>query len=328
MFKRVLLLCTILMLALSLGTSVYFAGKAREAHQPIERKPVDHRPEHHLVFISQEMGSPFWREMERGARAAAEGHDVVIEFRSPVQPNYKEHVSLIEMAVASQVDGIITQGLTDQGFAPAINHALDRGIQVITVDSDVMDSKRFAYVGTHHYRAGYRVGQEMVRAMGEEGKVGIILSSKEENNMIQRMEGFQDAIRSYPGIQVVAVEESNASLRQASEKAAKIFNTHPDVKGLFGISPPDAPGLVEVAEERGKTGEVVIMGFGDLPQTFRLVEEGKLTGVVVQQPYEIGYRSVESMMALLKGKQPSRELYIPFEWRTSQPLQGSEGEKR
>ncbi|MFC4077013.1 sugar-binding protein [Salinithrix halophila] len=323
MVRRGLLVLTVTMLAVSLGFAVYFSQEAIQADKPQDRKPIHHHPEFHLVFISQEMGSLYWKEVEKGARAAAADHDVVIEFEAPARPNIEEHVGLIERAVASQVDGIITQGLTDQDFTPVINKAVDRGIQVLTVDSDIKGSKRYAYVGTDNYRAGYLAGEKMAEAMGGEGDVGIVTSSEKVNNMKQRIEGFKDAVRQHSKIRIVAVEETHL-LKKTSQKAGEIFNAHPDVKGFFGTSASDASGLVEVADERGKIGEVVIMAFDDLPQTLRYLEEGKLEVVVVQQPYEMGYRSVTSMLALLKGKQPNRDMHTSVRLQTSDDLRKKE----
>ncbi|WP_185956069.1 sugar-binding protein [Melghirimyces algeriensis] len=319
-----LLISSIGALILSLYFSVYFAWQSFQYGGPIERKAAKKDYKYHVVFISQEKGSEYWKQVKRGAKDAAAEYDVVVEFKAPLQPNIDEHVDLIEMASASKVDGIITQGLTEEAFTPVINQAVDHGIQVITMDSDVKHSKRYAYIGTDNYRAGFLAGQRMVRELGGKGEVGVVTGSRRANNMIQRVEGFREAIRQHEKMRIVTVKESNISLVQASQKTKEIFNQYPDVDGLFGTSASDVIGMVEESESRGKMNDVVIIGFDQLPQTLKYLKEGKIEATITQEPYQIGYQSVQSMMALLQGKPMERRIYTPVKVLDRENMQAEE----
>ncbi|MFK4997425.1 substrate-binding domain-containing protein [Bacillus sp. N9] len=97
---------------------------------------------------------------------------------------------MIEMAVAAKVDGILTQGLTNREFKPAIDRAVNQGIPVITFDTDLEDSKRLSYIGTDNYEAGYKVGEALIQDTKGQANVGIITGLLYSNNLVLRVQGF------------------------------------------------------------------------------------------------------------------------------------------
>lgn len=298
--KALWALCALVSCVAVAGVIALAVGVLRD--DPVPRATVLPAPRFHIVLIAQERGNPYWQKVQAGAEAAARERNAFIEVRGPVQTDIEEHVKLLDMAIASRVDGIITQALTEKAFAPVINKAREKGIPVITIDTDAPATKRLAYVGSDNYRAGVQAGQALIRATGGKATVGVITGSFEAENMIQRLKGFRDAVKHAPGIRVVAVESSNISRIYAAERAERMLKDHPDLTALVGTSALDGLGIAEVLEKRGLAGRVTVIAFDDLAETLAYIEKGVITATVVQAPYAMGYRSVHLLVDALEGK--------------------------
>jgi ribose transport system substrate-binding protein len=284
----------------SLIPTVYYAYKILSLEETVMQNRPEREPTYHFVLIAQDIENPYWKMILQGAEEAARKNNVAIEFIGPVEADMKEHISLIEKAVASKVDGILTQGLDEETFQPVIDKAIKRGIPVITVDTDARTSKRLTYIGTDNYMAGYKAGLSIAKATGGKANIGIITGSFEASNMIERIRGFQDAIRENPGMRVVAVESSNISRVRAMEKTIALLNNHPEITALFGASALDGMAMAQVVSNRGRK-DIYILSFDDLPETIEWMRKGVIAATVVQEPYRMGHDSVLQMIKAIQG---------------------------
>lgn len=284
------------------GTLAVFYGYKVVTHRlPVEtNKQVKYR--YHFVLVPEELDNEYWRVVEQGAKAAAKKYNVLLEYVGPKQANIDDHLKTIEMSAASKVDGIMTQGLSDQQFTPLINRVVEKGIPVITVDTDTENSKRLAYIGTDNYYSGYLAGKQLIADTKGSANVAIITGSFYSNHQQQRVKGFEDAVKSEKGIKIVDEEESNISRVRAAEKAYQILQKHPEVSAFFGTSALDGIGIAQVVEKYKKKGQIYIIGFDTLPETYDYMSSGTIQATVVQEPYQMGYGAVKMMIDLIEGK--------------------------
>jgi len=265
-------------------------------------KPVQEEMKPKIVLISHVYGNPYWTQVRLGAEKAAMERGVIIDFQGPDNASIEESIRLIKMAYAAKVSGIITYVQHEAYYKDIINKVIEEGIPLITIDSDAENSKRLAYVGTDNVEAGRVGGREMVRQIGTEGKVAIIMGGKDVKNQIERVEGFKSYINNNSNIAIVAVESSDSYLLEAELAAKKILNQHPDIKGLFCTSALDGVGASKAVKSLGLAGKVKIVCFDDLPETLDGIEDGLITSTVVQKPFHMGYEAVNIIVDNIEGK--------------------------
>lgn len=263
----------------------------------------------HLVMISQEMDNPYWRQIEHGAKVAAEKNDIWLEYMGPIIADPNEQIAMIEMAIVSKIDGILTQGLNDDKFTPIINKAIEMNIPVITVDSDTPGSNRITYVGTDNYSAGLMAGKELIKLTGGKANVGIITGLFQAANLSERVRGFMDAVKDEEGIRILDMKESRIDRVGAATAAYKLAHAYPELDALVATSALDGIGYVQMRKEAienqdpiiGADREIRVVAFDDLKETLDYMKEGYIDSTIVQQPYQMGYESVELMLEHLSG---------------------------
>jgi ribose transport system substrate-binding protein len=291
----------LLFFIVSCSFSIFYGYKVVTHELPKEKK-MQGNYTYHFVLVPEELDNEYWRVVERGAMDAAKNYGVMLEYVGPKQANIDDHLKTIEMSAASKVDGIMTQGLSDNQFTPLINRVVASGIPVITVDTDTANSKRIAYIGTDNYYSGYLAGKALIADTNGKANVAIITGSFYANHQQQRVQGFQDAVKEEKGIHIIDVVESEISRVRAAEKAYQILQDHPEVNAFYGTSALDGIGIAQVVDKFYKPGRVYIIGFDTLPETLDYIRKGTIKATVVQEPYQMGYEAVKMMIDLIKGK--------------------------
>jgi len=265
-------------------------------------KPVEEEIKPKIVLISHVYSNPYWKQVRAGAEKAAKERGVIIDFQGPDTASVEEGIRFIKMAYAAKVSGIIAYVQDETQYNDVINKVIDGGIPLVTIDSDAENSKRLAYVGTDNVEAGRVGGREVIRQIGTEGKVAIIMGGKTVKNQVERVKGFKSYIDKNSNIVIAAIESSDSYLLEAELAAKKILNQHPDVKALFCTSALDGLGAAKAVKSLGLVGKVKIICFDDLPETLDNIEKGIITSTVVQQPYLMGYKAVHIIMDNIEGK--------------------------
>ncbi len=301
----------ITVLFISLILTYHFFKETLHIKTNMNNNHVMEQIDKHFVLIIQELENPYLQELYAGAHAAANNNGAIIEYWGTKQTNIDDHIKLIEMAIAAKVDGILTQGLT-QEFAPAINKAREHGIPVILVDSNLENNDTLTYVGTDNYQAGYELGLTVLNETSGKTKIGIVNGNLININLKERVQGFLDAIQTDERIEIVAVENSGLSRIQGAEKTYQMLKNYPDISIMFGTSALDSFGIAEGIKKAKPSSNVNVYAFDVLEETVDLLKTGEIHTVLKQEPYQMGYTGVYLLMDLIQGKEIEKNIYTPI----------------
>jgi ribose transport system substrate-binding protein len=256
-----------------------------------------------IILISHVYSNPYWQYVKSGAEKAAKERGAVIEFQGPDNASVDEGIKFINMAYAAKVSGIITYVQDQARYKSVIDKVVTGGIPIVTVDSDAESSKRLAYVGTDNVTAGSVGAKEMIKQVGTDGDVGIIMGGRNVKNQIERVNGFTDYIKSNSKLVISDIESSDSYLLEAELAAKKIMMNNSNIKAIFCTSALDGQGAAKALISMGATERVKIISFDDLPETMEYIQNGIIASTIVQNPYAMGYKSVNIIMDIMQGKE-------------------------
>ena len=208
----------ITLLILFCSSNLYFLYLLRD--KKVVREPI--KPK--IVLISHIKTNPYWGYIREGAERAAKERGAIIEFLGPTTASTEDGLKLFEMATSAKVSGIITYVQEEGKYKKKINSAMEKGIPVVTIDSDEEDSNRIAYVGTDNVLAGQVAGEEMIKQIGKDGNVAIVIGGKDVKNQKERVEGFTNYLTSNSNLKIVDQDSSDAMLLEAEIITRKILN--------------------------------------------------------------------------------------------------------
>ncbi|MCR6105895.1 sugar-binding protein [Salipaludibacillus agaradhaerens] len=287
----------------ALGFSLYFYNHVQEYDEKItDMKAFESPlPKYHIVLIGEEKDHDYWRLVGEGAKEAEVIYDTFVEYEGPKRSNPEEQQKLLDMAIQSNVDGIIVQAL-NENFKVLINEAVNKGIPVVTIDTDAPDSMRETYIGTDNYLAGQLAGEALLEDTSGEVNVGVVTGSFQNKHHQLRVEGFKDVIKKEDRVNVVAIEESNILRVESEDKAYQLLNDHKNITAFYGTSSYDGIGIVAAAKSLDRLEDLYVIGFDTLDENIELLKNEELNVVIGQQPFQMGYNSIGIILDIIKGK--------------------------
>ncbi len=280
-----LLLCVLMVAALFAGCAKEEApAPAADTGAAVPAASVD---ETYCVIMS--LGQlEFFDALKAGVCDAANEIGAKWYFAGPQELVPDQIVQAIDQAVANKVTGIILHGQTEE-TADAINNAIDKGVPVICVNTDI-PSKRLSFIGCNPYNAGVGQAEELLRLL--DGKTGTVLISSAlavaQPSAIANLEGARSVLDAVDGIKVIEVDDT-ADANVAATNIGAALQANPDTVGIIGQQAYTAVGAATAVREAGKQGEVIIVGRDRDAATLDLIKNGEVASSFAQNSYVEGY---------------------------------------
>jgi len=208
-----------------------------------------------IAIVPKALTGEYWVRCQRGAQAAAKQFGVELLFVGPsAETEVDKQIDIVENLLTRGVDAIGISPCDGKALVPTIDRAIEKGVPVITVDSDAPKSKRLSYIGTDNEKAGELAGQQLAKLMGGKGKVLIINGVPGAENLMQRIKGFKRAIAKFPQIRIVSEQACQSDQTLALNIAENALTAHPDLGGIFGVNARRA-GRGAGGQSGGESGE-------------------------------------------------------------------------
>jgi ribose transport system substrate-binding protein len=244
---------------------------------------------------------PYWEVVKKGAEDAGEELDIKVTVFMPQKEDIPQQIETIETWISMGFKGIAVAPSDPEALVAPVNLAMEKGIPAITIDTDSPNSNRMCYIGTDNYTAGKVAGEKMAEILNGEGKVAIATGSLTAMNSLERMKGFEDAIKEYPEIEIIKpilcdYEETS----KAVELAETAILNHPDLDAFFGVYVFNGPSAAKAVKSAGKEGEIHIVCFDVTDEHLYLIDEGLIDATVAQKQYLMGYEGLKILHSINK----------------------------
>jgi ribose transport system substrate-binding protein len=280
-------------------SAAFAAGPASAQNQADLIKPID--KELTFVFIPKVI-HPWYDVVAEGGQFAVdeiakEGIKIDMIWDQPPQADVTDQNNRIEANIGRHPDGLAVACLDQATNVQLLEEAKEAGVNVMTFNSFCSDD--FPFVGQKNsYQDGYDLGKFLFEHIGGEGKVGILSGSLTATDHVERINGFKDAMKDYPNVEVVFEQPDNDVLEDAVTLTENALQANPDIKGFFGSNASNPIGIARAVSNAGKSGEIAIVGMDDLPEAVDFVCDGTITALKAQRQWDIGYWAVRYMLAM------------------------------
>jgi ribose transport system substrate-binding protein len=186
------------------------------------------------------------------------------------------------------------------------------GIPTTIFDSG-LDSENYTnFVATDNLEAGRMAGREMGRLLNGKGKVAMIQNVPGSISTQDRETGFEEALaKEFPGIQMVQKLYGMSERAKSMAAAENILTAHPDLDGLYGSTEPSASGAILALNARGRNGKVKLIGFDVNDAMVEAMRAGTLHAMVLQDPFQMGFEAVKSVVDKINGQAPPKRMDLP-----------------
>ena len=214
------------------------------------------------------------------------------------------------LRIGRKSHGVAFIALEHPAVREAVNALVDEGVPVVTMVSDLSNSRRLGYVGVDNRAAGRTAGHLLGRFIGRRtGKVAMIAGSLSYRGHEEREMGFRHILREeFPGLEIVGLREGHDDDRQNYLAAREILLQHPDLVGIYNIG-AGASGIGEAIEEAGKGSAITFVSHELMQVTRHFLIRGTLDAVINQN----ARHEVVNCMRMLANTRAERNLYANVE---------------
>jgi ribose transport system substrate-binding protein len=268
------------------------------------------KSEANFVFLAARRGA----EDKAAVLSRQHGATIQVLWLTPAREDVAEQANRIRQAVRERANAILLAASEGPKLVEAVNAAVDQGVEVMTFDSDVADSKRFAFYGADDADLGEKVGRDLLALLGGKGEVAVLAGNPAANNLKARSDAARRTLARSPEVTVLGVVNHPETPQEAATEMLKFDAAHPRLAGwaLVGGWPlfhsSQSLPLMNEIQSRG----LKIVAVDALPEQFVYVERGLVPVLWAQPVYDWGAVGVSTIVdkVLLKKTVPRT---IPME---------------
>ncbi|MBI3006075.1 MAG: substrate-binding domain-containing protein [Ignavibacteriales bacterium] len=246
-------------------------------------------------------GHMFYRDLEEGltTEAAKYNYELII---TAAEFDMSKQIGQIEDFVARKVDAIILCPVDSKGIGAGVKKANDANIPVFTADISSQEGEVVSHIASDNVAGGRLAGEYMAKLLNGKGKIAII-NQPVVSSVLDRVQGFGEAIAKFPGIVVVADVNGQGVRDKALQATTDILQANPSLDGIFGINDDSALGALD-AVQQFKRSNIVIIGYDAIPPAAEAIRRGTaLRADVVQYPKKIGTTTIQKIQEFFSGAQ-------------------------
>lgn len=310
----------------------------------------------YISIIGKNNGSEYWKEVEEGAKKAEadfnkalgyKGEDrIKVNFSGPSKgENVEEQINILDEELARNPVAL-GMAIIDSGACEVqFDLAAENDIPIIAFDSGSDYKNIQAMISANNQEVGKTAAMKLANLIGESGQVAVFVHDKVSTSAKSREEAFLNELQTnYPEITTPLIyhlddfeeiaktiaAEKNATKKEGEKEilAEELTQTdviryllekNPDIKGCYATNVNVSQELLKTLEQMEKDIPTIAVDGGK--EQMKALEEGKVDGLIVQNPYGMGYAAVVSAARAALGLGNEAFIDTGFTWVTKENME-------
>ena len=260
-----------------------------------------------IPIIVKDTTSFYWQIVLAGARQAGKDLKVnVPELGAQAETDINGQISILENAVSGKPAAIVIAPTEKSALGAPITEAA-KSVPIIGIDSSADSTAFTSFLTTDNVQGGRIAADGLVAAIkaatgAEKGEVALITSVPNAGSLEERKQGFIEQLAKYPDIKLVADKYADGQAATGLNITTDLLTANPNLVGIFASNLIMAQGAGQALAENNAAGKVALIGFDSDEKLVSFLKDGTIDGLVVQDPYRMGYDGVKTALAASKGE--------------------------
>jgi ribose transport system substrate-binding protein len=296
--------------------------KVKEAGEPLS-----------IAVIPKGTTHEFWKSIHAGAvKAEREIQGLSISWQGPLKEDDRIYqIDVVENFINKKSDAIVLAPLDDEVLAEPAHKARMAGIPVVIIDSGLRPFRgkfvpQSSFVATDNTAGGRKAGERIAELLPEGGKVILLRYQLGSASTENREKGFLEVVSANPNLEIISKDQyAGATVGEALEKAESLLDRFGgEVDGIFCPNESSTQGMLEALRAKGMAGKVKFVGFDASAKLVEALRTGELHGLVVQNPFRMGYEGVKTAVSVLRGEPVEERIDTGVVLVTKENMEGPE----
>jgi len=202
-----------------------------------------------------------------------------------------------------------------------------KGVPVVIIDIGASGGEVASFIISDNLAGGKMAGEYIAQHLKPGRRVVHIQCQLGAANARKRGEGFT-AVMKEKGISIIPPQPADSLRDKAMTVMENFLQANKDIGAVFAENDPMAVGAAIAAENAGRLGEMLVVGFNGDVEALDLIRSGKMAATIMQFPYDMGVAGVQQAVKLAHGETAQKQLDVPVELVTKDNLNQFEGYRR
>lgn len=266
-----------------------------------------------IAVIPKGTTHEFWKSVHAGAVKASRELGVEIVWKGPLkEDDLKQQIDLVQSFTAQGVSGIVLAPLNDKALVGSVKSAKDAKIPVVVFDSDLASEDHVSFVATDNRAAGKLGCEHLAKQVKDKGGAIVLRYQEGSASTNHREEGCLDALKA-ANVKILSDNQYGGATTESAHKASESLllaqgAADGKVAGVFTPNESTTFGMLRAIEKANLAGKLSFVGFDASDKLVAGVESGGIEGLVLQDPFNMGYLAVKTMVQHLKGEKVEKRI--------------------
>jgi ribose transport system substrate-binding protein len=270
-----------------------------------------------IAVIPKGTTHEFWKSIHAGSNKAAseltaQGTPIEVIWKGPLREDDREQqIQVVEGFMTQGVNGIVLAPLDNRALVRPVEEAKRASVPTVIIDSGLESDAIVSFVATDNRKGGALAAARMGELLNGKGKVLMLRYAEGSASTTEREEGFVTELKQkFPNIELISSDQYAGATRDTAKRASEnLLNRFGDeIQGIFTPNESSTAGMLLALQDINKAGKVSFVGF-DASQAFiDAMRTGQLNGIIVQNPFNMGYLGVRTMVDHLLGKPVEKKI--------------------
>jgi len=263
-----------------------------------------------IAVIPKGTSHEYWKSIHAGALKAQQdlqkqGTNVNILWKGTESEGDRNgQVNIIETFITQHVSGMVLAPLDSQALVTPVQDAVSHKIPVVIIDSSLNSTAYASFCATNNEKGGELAGDALAKLLGGKGRVLVLAYAQGSASTEARETGFLTAIKKYPGITVLSSNQYGGPTTDTAYKTSQnlLARYGSQTDGVFASNETNTRGMRLALKDAGLLKKVKYIGFDAAPDLVDALKAGEIQGLVVQNPFKMGYLGVTTLVDAIHGK--------------------------
>ncbi len=228
-----------------------------------------------IAVFTKNQTNPFFQTVRVGADVAAKSLGAKTLHYIPTKPDsIPEQLSQIEDVVVKKPSAIVFTPVDYKAMVPGVEKINDAKIPVVNITDRSAGGKFVSFVGADDYSLGLETARYLLKTLGGKGNIVIIEGVKGSLTNVDRVRGFNDALKENPGAKLLASQPGNYQRLQALQVMENLMQANSQIDGVLAANDAMAAGAIEALDGAGRKAQVI--GINGTKEAVDAIKTGKL----------------------------------------------------
>jgi ribose transport system substrate-binding protein len=234
-----------------------------------------------IAVIPKGTSHVFWQSIHAGAAKAAQEFGVDIIWRGPLREDDRaSQIAEVEGFITRGVSGIVLAPLDEAALVGPVSDAARAKMPVVIIDSGLKGGDYISFVATDNRLGGRMAAEGLAKMLPRGGRIVVLRYAEGSASTEDREAGFLEEIAKNPAIQVLSSNQYGGADVEGAYKRAEAL--------LHRFRRPD--------------GSLELDGIDSSDTLVKGLSDGHIDALVVQDPVNMGYLGVKTMVDHLQGR--------------------------